>query len=145
LAHRDPVSFDAARETIRAAEIADGARGDYMLALQTASFGSVGAQTMALTPFVDSGIPPLALRKHAFAQLASRLAVPASYVASLPASLQRACVNYALTQLSDREPVMLRLAGHEVRAIMSDQYAPMDNGTLARHRGQRPYACRLAP
>lgn len=133
IAHdRDPVSFDHARALVLDGIAADGSRSDTVADLRAWRFGPApDMRTMQLERAVgDSGARPLALRKRAFAQLAERTEVPAPYISTLPAKLQTACVNFALARIADREPAMLRLAGDDVRAIMSQRYAPLDDAQL---------------
>jgi hypothetical protein len=129
---RDPISFDAARAIVLEGIAADGFRSDTVADLRAWRFGpSEDLRSMQIERAVgDSGARPLVLRKRAFAQLAERTEVPAAYISTLPAKLQTACVNFALARISEREPAMLRLAGDEVRAIMSQRYAPLDDAQL---------------
>ncbi|MCH8119055.1 MAG: PQQ-binding-like beta-propeller repeat protein, partial [Planctomycetes bacterium] len=84
--------------------------------------GSTDGHTMQLVrvPFAgrDPG-EPLALRELAFSQLCSKMGAPASYVRGLPAKLQIACMNWGMTRQDSA--ALLRLAGGEVRAVLSDR------------------------
>jgi hypothetical protein len=71
------------------------------------------------------------LREHAFAQLCQKVRAPGPYVQQLPATLQLACVNHGLTRrAAGRFPGLLRLAGGEVRAVLSGRYAATDDDAL---------------
>jgi hypothetical protein len=77
---------------------------------------------------------PVALRELAFSQLCQRIGVPAGYVRALPAKLQTACMNHGLTQT--KQPALLRLAGGEVRALVSDRYAALDDARVLETVGE---------
>lgn len=131
-AFTQPVAFDIAAERIRQAHIADGERYDVVTTdLRTWAFGSTDARTMQLVrvpfPGRDAG-EPLPLREQAFAQICSRINTPAPYIRTLPPKLQTACMNWGLSQ--DKSPAMLRLAGGELRAVLSDRYAAADDELL---------------
>jgi hypothetical protein len=80
-------------------------------------------------PFAGRDVgEPLALREQAFSQLCSRFGAPAPYIRTLPPKLQIACMNYGLTQ--DKSAALLRLAGGEVRAVLSDRHAAADDELL---------------
>ena len=127
-----PLSFDAAVARVLAAHQRDGDRHDVAIAdMRGWAFGSSDARHMQLVriPFAGrESHPPLALRDHAFAQLCQKVQAPAPYISRLPAKLQMACMNYGLTQKAT--PGLLRLAGNEVRAVLSERYAAADDPTL---------------
>lgn len=112
IAHRNPVHFEEAAQLVLDAHAADGERFDVTAHdLRTWSFGGA-SDVMALAPI------PLAGR-------VARIGAPPSYVRGLPAKLQMACMNFGLTHA--KQPALLRLAGGEVRAIVSDRYAALDD------------------
>jgi hypothetical protein len=128
----DPVSFDAAAQRILDAHREDGERDDVITTdLRSWAFGSQDGRTMQLVriPFAgrDPG-EPLPLRELAFSQLAQKIGAPAPYLRELPAKLQMACVNYGLARREGA--ALLRLAGGEVRAVLSDRYAAADDALL---------------
>jgi len=132
LAHHEPVSFDEAASAVLDAHRADGERSDVpVVDLRSWAFGSSDGESMELlrVPFPgrDPG-RPLALRELAFSQLCGRLGAPAGYVRDLPSKLQMACLNWGLAQ--HRSPALLRLSGGEVRALLSDRYAAVDDEAL---------------
>jgi hypothetical protein len=130
IAHKAPVPFADAVKRVLGAASSDGARTDAMADLRAWGFGSVDHKTMQIAQMVGGSSAPLALRKTAFAQLASRAGVPVAYLATLPEKLQVACMNWGLAQTKETEPALLRCAGGEVRAIVSDRYAAFDDATL---------------
>jgi Domain of unknown function (DUF932) len=71
---------------------------------------------------------PLALRESAFSQLCGNAGAPAPYVRTLPSKLQMACLNWGLTQ--EPQNALLRLAGNEIRAVVSERYAAIDDAFL---------------
>jgi len=71
---------------------------------------------------------PLALRELAFSQLCNKIGAPAPYIRGLPPKLQTACINYGLSRRDGA--ALLRLAGDEVRAVLSDRYAAADDELL---------------
>lgn len=114
------------------AHVEDGDRDDVVAHdLRAWAFGSADGRTMQLAPVPLPGrptSPPIAVRELAFAQLAQRIGAPSAYLKGLPAKLQMACVNYGLTR--EKQSAVLRLAGNEVRAIVSDRYAAIDDALL---------------
>jgi hypothetical protein len=128
LAHREPVPFEEAAQRLLDAHAEDGERDDVVVHdLRAWAFGPV-QQSMALAPVPLPGRAPMApvpLRDLAFTQLCQRIGAPAAYVRSLPPKLQIACMNHGLTQ--SRHAALLRLAGGEVRALVGDRYAALDD------------------
>ncbi|MBX3275285.1 MAG: DUF932 domain-containing protein [Sandaracinaceae bacterium] len=128
----DPVPFDVAAQRILDAHREDGERDDIVTTdVRSWAFGSTDGETMQLVriPFAgrDPGAP-LPLRELGFSQLCSKVGAPAPYIRSLPAKLQIANMNWGLTQ--QQSPALLRLAGGEVRAVLSDRYAAADDELL---------------
>ncbi|MDH5491899.1 MAG: DUF932 domain-containing protein, partial [Myxococcales bacterium] len=127
-----PVPFDVAAQQILESHRADGERDDIVTTdLRAWAFGSTDQHTMELVriPFAGREVgQPLALRELAFSQLCSKVGAPAPYIRQLPSRLQMACMNYGLTR--ERRPALLRLAGGEARAILSDRYAAADDELL---------------
>ncbi len=132
LVHERPIPFDEAAKLVLDAHRDDGERDDLTVhQLRTWAFGSGDGRTMQLTRVPFDGRPegdPLNLRELAFGQLCTKLGAPANYIRSLPARLQVANVNWGLVQ--QNTPALLRLAGGEVRAILSDRYAAADDARL---------------
>jgi hypothetical protein len=132
LAHRRPVPFVKAADLVRAAHHRDGHRLDKVaFDLRTWAFGSSDQETMQLVQVPLAGrdtSPPLALRDLAFGQLCQRIGTPPAYIRDLPLKLQVACMNWGLAQVPQN--ALLRLADNEVRAIMSDRYAAIDDSFL---------------
>jgi len=132
IAHTQPVPFEEAAQLVLDAHAADGERDDVVAHdLRTWAFGSDDGRTMQLVPVPLPGRPhrgPVALRDLAFTQLAQRIGAPPGYLKTLPSKLQIAAVNYGLTQT--KQPALFRLAGGEVRAVVSDRYAAIDDALL---------------
>ncbi len=127
-----PVPFDVAATRILDAHRTDGERDDVVATdLRAWAFGSTDSRTMQLVrvPFAGREVgEPMALREQAFSQLCSRFGAPAPYIRTLPPKLQIACMNYGLAR--DSSAALLRLAGGEVRAVLSDRYAAADDEML---------------
>lgn len=126
------LDFNAAAKVILDAAAADGPRRDISTtSLAGWAFGSSDGRAMELAaiPFAGRLVPPpLAFREHAFAQLATRVGAPASYVRELPPKLAMACMNFGLARHD--KPALLRLAGNSVRAIVSERYAALDDALV---------------
>lgn len=71
---------------------------------------------------------PLALRELAVSQLCAKANAPAPYVRTLLSKLQMACMNWGLGQ--EPQNALLRLADNEVRAVVSERYAAIDDAFL---------------
>jgi hypothetical protein len=106
----------------------DGLREDVVAHdLRTWAFGNAEG-SMAIAPVPLPGrepMQPMPLRELAFSQLCARIGAPSSYVRNLPAKLAMACVNHGL--LREKQSALFRLAGGEVRAVVSDRYAALDD------------------
>lgn len=131
IGHDRTLAFDQAAQLVLDAHESDGARSDVVVhdLRSWALTSSNGAMALAQVPL--PGRVPRAhapLRELAFQQLCQRVSAPAAYVRGLPGKLQAACLNWGLTQ--SRQPALLRLAGDEVRAIVSERYAPLDDALL---------------
>jgi len=126
---RAPISLDEAFKRVLASATKDGTRSDRIVDMKAYGFGSVDMETMQIAA-LDGSEAPISLRAHAFGQLATSIGVPASYVRTLPAKLAIANMNWGLANVGESRPSMLRLAGGEARAILSDRYAPMDDADL---------------
>jgi hypothetical protein len=132
ITHERAVPFDDAAHAIVAAHREDGERGDVVAhQLRTWAFGSTDGRTTELTRVPFEGRPegaPLPLRELAFSQLCTKVGAPAHYIRGLPMRLQVACMNWGLVR--QESPALLRLAGGEVRAVLSDRYAAADDHLL---------------
>ncbi len=131
IAHDRPVDFEEAVDMIMDAHRADGEREDVVAHdVRTWAFGNAeGAMALAPVPLpgreVGARYP---LRELGFSQLCGRIGAPAAYVRSLPAKLQIACMNWGMTR--EKQSALLRLAGGQVRAIVSDRYAALDDALV---------------
>jgi hypothetical protein len=129
---RSPVRFTEAAASILDAHAADGKRSDLVAVdLRTWAFGAADGDTMAITRVPLPGraeTSPLVLRELAFSQLCAKAGAPAPYVRTLPAKLQMAAMNWGLGQAPQN--ALLRLANNEVRAIVSERYAAIDDAFL---------------
>ncbi|MCA8936477.1 MAG: DUF932 domain-containing protein [Planctomycetes bacterium] len=70
------------------------------------------------------------LRTLALNQIAAKLGVPAQYLRKCPWDLRAENINHWLNENRTRS-FMLRCDGDEVRAVLSDRYAPVDHLPLA--------------
>lgn len=131
-AHQTPVPFDIAADQILDAHREDGPREDVVVhQLRTWAFCSSERRAMALMPVPFDGRldgQPMLLRELAFSQLCTKIGAPSAYVRELPARLQLACVNLGVVR--QEAPALLRLAGNEVRAIVSERYAAADDALI---------------
>jgi hypothetical protein len=124
-----PIALDAAAGMVRAAHGADGERDDVEIPDLRAWAVIPDGTTLALAPLPFPGVRargPFPLRENAFRQLCGRMGAPSDYLLGLPAKLQLACANYGMSRLGDRAG-LVRLAGTEARAIVSDRYAKLDD------------------
>lgn len=123
------ITFDEAAEEVMAAAQDDGERADIGVgALSTWAFGPGpdGTASLARIPMPGRDDFMVPLRRGAFSQLCGRINAPAPYIASLPAKLQMACVNYGMQGMAETAGT-LRLASGEARALLSDRYTALDN------------------
>jgi hypothetical protein len=131
IAHREPIDFEDAVDLIMDAHTEDGAREDVVAHdVRTWAFGNAeGSMAIAPVPLPGREVSDrYPLRELAFAQLCGRIGAPPAYVRTLPAKLQMACMNYGMT--SEKQSALLRLAGGEVRAVVSDRYAALDDALV---------------
>ncbi len=119
-----PISFDEARERVAAADCKDGLRRDVKLPLVSLSaHKSVGPSTAL--KLLSGAELPFQPRQHAFGQLCGLIKAPAKYLRELPADLALMCLNNGLRNAD--EEVTLRLAGDEIRGIVSPRFGKFDN------------------
>jgi len=127
---REGVSFDKAAQQILDAAKEDGERSDLGIArLDSYAFGPAPDGTAALATIPAPGrerhlVP---LRNHAFSQLCERAGAPTSYIRKLPGKLQMACLNLGMQRDAKQSGNLLRMAGGQGRALLSDRYAALDN------------------
>lgn len=128
---RDPISFDAAYEGVIAHNAMDGERRDIPITeLRSWAFGPTpDIATMALAPIPlpgrKNGGVYFPLRHNAWKQLCQKIDAPADYLEQMPAKIQMACVNFSMS--ANKGNALLRCAGSEARAILSERYAPIDD------------------
>lgn len=126
-----PIPFEEARSQVLELDARDGVKRDIIVSdLRGWTFGALGS-SMALAPIPCAGgelDAPLGLRELAFKQLAARIEAPPTYLRRLPEKLLTANVNFGLSTC--RDSAMLRVAGSEVRAVLSDRYAVLDTPLL---------------
>ncbi|MFO0680529.1 MAG: DUF932 domain-containing protein [Sandaracinus sp.] len=131
IAHEKPIDFEEAVDLVMDAHRADGEREDVVAHdLRTFAFGSVDG-TMAIAPVPLPGRDASArfpLRELAFSQICGRIGAPPAYIRQLPAKLQMANMNFGMTR--EKQSALLRLAGGEVRAVVSDRYAALDDALV---------------
>lgn len=122
IAHEKPVDFEDAVDLLMDAHRTDGDREDVAAHdLRTFAFGNAeGFMAIAPVPLpgreVGTRYP---LRELAFSQLCNRIGAPPAYLRALRAKLQMANVNFGMTR--ETQSVLRRLAGGEVRAVVSDR------------------------
>jgi hypothetical protein len=123
-----PIPFEEAAQLVLNAHSADGERDDVLVDdIRTWTFvGKNGVMAIAPVPLA-AGEPmeALPLRHLAFTQLCRRVGAARSYVRRLPAELQIADMNRCIQRA--KHSAMLRLAGGEVRAVVSRRYTPLDD------------------
>ena len=127
-AHKDPIPFEEAAQLVLDAHDDDGERDDVVAHdLRSWAFGGIdGHMVLAPVPLLGrSPMTPIPLRELAFSQLCTRIGAPPAYVRELPPKLQTACMNYGLTR--EKQSALLRVGGGEVRAVVSDRYAALDD------------------
>lgn len=130
--HPGPMHFTTAAADVMIQHHQHGRRHDVLTSdLSTWAFGSGDGRHMQLIAVPFRGretSPPLALREHAFKQLCEKIGAPSAYLREVPAKLQIANVNFGMSKKTS--PAMLRIAGDEIRAVLSDRYTPTDDATL---------------
>jgi hypothetical protein len=131
---RDPISFDDAAQLIMEASAADGAKEDVGIAsIKSYMVGprrEDGVASLVTVPIPGRAHQEFPLRKHAFAQLCSRVGAPSDYIRKLPTKLQMVNLNHGLQSVNDDKGNLVRLAGGEARAILSQGergYSVVDN------------------
>jgi hypothetical protein len=121
---------DAVQHVYQAHE-RDGRRDDVQIAaLAGWAVCDMDRTTMALTPVPLPGARrqgPYPLRATGFRHLCARMKAPSDYIADLPAKLQLAALNWGLANRANGSGALARLAGGEVRALLSDRYAALDD------------------
>ena len=131
ISHRAPIDFEDAVRLVLDAHAEDGERDDVVAHdVRSWAFGNAEG-SMAIAPVPLPGRDVLGrypLRELAFSQLCTRIGAPPAYIRNLPAKLQMANVNYGMTK--EKQSALLRLAGGEVRAIVSDRYAALDDALV---------------
>lgn len=115
-------TIDNAAERLREAASMDGERQDVLIDdFAAMGYGSGGEGVCSLI-----GEQAMPLRTRAFSQLSESIGAPARFLARMPARLQVPVINWGLSRRRE-EGGMLRLAGGEVRAMVSTRYAPCDH------------------
>jgi hypothetical protein len=131
IAHEKPIDFEHAVDLVMDAHHVDGEREDVVAHdVRTWAFGNAeGSMAIAPVPLPGRDVSArFPLRELAFSQLCTRVGAPPAYVRTLPAKLQIACMNYGMTK--ERQSALFRLAGGEVRAVVSDRYAALDDALV---------------
>lgn len=126
-------SFEEAAQMILDARAVDGDCEDQGIGdLSSWAFGPSDDGHAAIAPIPLPGRDrqaPIVLRDQAFGQLCSLAGAPSQYIRKLPAKLQMACVNYGMRAIKDKS-ALLRKAGSQGRAIVSDRYAALDDALV---------------
>jgi hypothetical protein len=117
-----PISFDEARERVAQCDKRDGERTDVVLPLRALTARDYGGGSLNLARPGKHPTPP---RQHAFGQLCGLIKAPAKYLRELPADLALKCLNHGLADADDE--VTLRMAGSEIRGIVSPRFGKFDN------------------
>lgn len=127
-----PIAFSDAVDLVLAERTADGERADQLADLRGWGFWSRDGKTMEIAQAVSFDgrrEEPIALRRMAFKQLCDLANVPADFIARLPPKLQLVNMNHAMSRAA-AGPRLMRRAGGELRAIVSDRYAAFDDDVL---------------
>ncbi len=128
IAHKHALPFEEAAQFVLDAHADDGERDDVVAHdLRTWAFGGTdGHMVLAPVPLLGrSPMSPVPLRELAFSQLCTRIGAPPAYIRELPAKLQIANMNWGMTR--EKQSALLRVGGGEVRAVVSDRYAALDD------------------
>jgi hypothetical protein len=105
---------------------ADGERTDLKVEdLDRWVFGLLDGVAFVADPNAKRGFP---LRHTAFAHLCARAKAPPSYLRSVPTRYALPALNWGLRMRSEGQ-AMIRLAGGEARAIVSQRYTAFDDVT----------------
>lgn len=117
-------ALDDAIEHIAEQVVLDGERSDVKVEdLDKWVFGLVEGIAYIGDPAGGRGWP---LRHTGFAHLCARAKAPPTYLRSIPTRYAMPSLNWGLRQRSEG-PAMIRLAGGEVRAIVSTRYTALDD------------------
>ncbi len=119
------LSFDEAAERIIAAHKKDGDAEDLPIGDLKTWVVAPEDGHFALVPLARHHAPK-PLRTNAFSNLMARIGAPADFIRRLPAPLQLANINYMMSEHAETSAATLRLRGHEVAAVVSGRYAPLD-------------------
>lgn len=123
----DHRTLSEAIDFIRDARDLDGEREDVDVSdVRSLAYGGNEAGIAVLA----SSDPPrmMPLRASGFDSLAAKIGAPARFLARMPRDLQVPVVLWGLSRVDDAHaPAKLRLAGGEVRAIVSARYAVLDH------------------
>lgn len=127
-APEDGLSYHEAVDRVAEAAAEDGERTDVSIEdLADWTFGPDHRGTSGPLGAIATDKPALhRLRWTGFRQLCGRIGAPPTYLAGLPAKLTMACVNHGM-QFTNHGPCLVRLAGNDVRGLVSGQYVPLDD------------------
>jgi hypothetical protein len=123
------ITVAGAVERLREAAKDDGERLDVIVDdVRTLGYEAGPDDTCRLVA-KDGSYP---VRAQAFGQIANRVGAPAKFLASLPRDLHVPVVRWGLSQVGESHSgVTLRLAGTEVRAVVSHRYSVCDHEDAA--------------
>jgi hypothetical protein len=132
---KDMTDFQAVRETVES-RFSELQPVDRYGQLNQFRFKVAERDKPELIPFSGPGPRtngPLVLKDHALRQLCTRIGVPYSFFNKCPPALQEFNVAWFMQNMDKEKDVMLRIVkGNEIRAIVSDRYAPFDDIELFR-------------
>jgi hypothetical protein len=123
-------SLDDAIEHVLAQHLLDGARRDIKVAdLDKWVFGLLdGVAIIAALGPEHSADRDCLLRHTAFGHLCARVKAPPGYLRSIPTRYSVPALNWGIKHRSDGS-ALIRLAGDEARAIVSQRYTALDDST----------------
>lgn len=122
-----PLTWHAARAIVEAADAADGARTDRGIGDLSRWIPCPGPDgVIGLMPAGDPTARPIPMRERAWRQWCAEIGAPADYLTSVSWKIGLAAA-FDSARRHAEGPALLRIAGGEARALLSDRYAPMDN------------------
>ena len=131
IAHAKPIAFVEAARLVCAAHEQDGATEELTVRdLRACRVGGARGVLQLVVPSSAKGRAGrrLPVRDIAFRQLCGWGGVPAAFARDLPRRLQLDTLAWGLSRA--HRPALLRLAGGEVRCVVSDRYAALDDAQV---------------
>lgn len=124
------LTWGEAREIIARADAADGVRRDVPIGNLAGWMPCPTADgTIGLIPAGNPNAAPIPMRGRAFAAWCREVGAPADFILSLSHKIATAAA-FDASRRNAAGGYLLRCAGGEARALVSDRYAPFDNGAM---------------